>query len=243
MRVLLDPLIGYARRFLWRIKVAQARFSGRAAAGSLPFDWKAIPYNRIGIISRLLETAPGRSYLEIGCDANTTFHSVPTIDKVGVDPAAGGTLRMTSDDFFAQNKATFDVIFIDGLHIYEQAKKDLDNALKVVNPGGVILLHDLLPVTWLEQEVPRINATWTGDIWKLAFEYSRREDLVFQLVTADRGVGIVRKRANPDPKFTDIDDPAKLDFAYLLEHYRELPLVDFETFWEQEAAAATEASS
>ena len=33
---------------------------------------------------------------------------------------------MTSDEFFIQNKNTFDLIFIDGLHIYEQVIKDID---------------------------------------------------------------------------------------------------------------------
>ena len=43
--------------------------------------------------------------------------------KVGVDPVSGGTIRVTSDNFFRTNKEKFDCIFIDGLHKYAQVKK------------------------------------------------------------------------------------------------------------------------
>ena len=37
---------------------------------------------------------------------------------------------MTSDTFFKNNKDKFDVIFLDGLHTYEQTIKDINNAIK-----------------------------------------------------------------------------------------------------------------
>lgn len=41
-----------------------------------------------------------QSYLEIGCKDNSTFDRVKVAKKVGVDPNRGGTLRMTSDQYF-----------------------------------------------------------------------------------------------------------------------------------------------
>jgi len=49
---------------------------------------------------------------------------------------------MTSDTFFLKNKRTFDIIFIDGLHIYDQVKRDVLNSIKVLNKDGFILLYD-----------------------------------------------------------------------------------------------------
>ena len=39
----------------------------------------------------------------------------------------------------------FDIIFIDGLHEYDQVKKDIVNSLKFIDEKGFILIHDLLP--------------------------------------------------------------------------------------------------
>ena len=71
-----------------------------------------------------------KSYLEIGCFNNELFNYINCQKKVGVDPYSGGTIRKTSDDFFLKSKETFDCIFIDGLHVYHQVKKDIINSLK-----------------------------------------------------------------------------------------------------------------
>jgi hypothetical protein len=63
------------------------------------------------------------SYLEIGCSKNDNFNKMQLLfnstsrgNFIGVDPERGGTMRMTSDEFFEQNKLMFDLIFVDGLH-------------------------------------------------------------------------------------------------------------------------------
>ena len=50
---------------------------------------------------------------------------------------------MTSDKFFKDNEK-FDIIFIDGLHTFEQTIKDIDNSIKFLRDKGVILIHDCL---------------------------------------------------------------------------------------------------
>ena len=48
---------------------------------------------------------------------------------------------------------TFDVIFIDGLHLADQVEKDIDNALKFIKEDGFIILHDVNPPTeWHARE-------------------------------------------------------------------------------------------
>ena len=81
--------------------------------------------------------------------------NIPLINKIGVDPKNGGNVRETSDNFFKNNKKEFDVIFIDGLHVYEQCRKDIINSLKFLNRNGFIILHDMIPRSWLEENVPR----------------------------------------------------------------------------------------
>lgn len=54
-------------------------------------------------------------------------------------------LRMTSDKAYnvlQDYDQFFDFIFIDGLHTYDQLKKDLDNYSTIIKRGGVIACHD-----------------------------------------------------------------------------------------------------
>ncbi len=160
-------------------------------------------YNRIAFIVRALnkfKTNP--MYLEIGCDQNDVFNSIPVIhsNKIGVDPNSGGSHKMTSDDFFKQNDKSFDVIFIDGLHTYEQTQKDVINSLKILNTNGVIFIHDLLPGDKIDADRTRYLPGWSGDVWKVAIELSQSEGLDFKIVNIDTGVGILKKNENYEYK-------------------------------------------
>ena len=57
---------------------------------------------------------------------------------MGIDPVEGGTHKMTSDEFFYNNNDKFDIIFIDGLHQYEQVIKDVKNSLNCLTKNGII---------------------------------------------------------------------------------------------------------
>ena len=85
-------------------------------AKKLHYKWEETNGERIEIINHLIKKTDGINYLEIGCDKNVVFSQINCINKVGVDPNSGGTIRDTSDNFFKTNKQKFDVIFIDGLH-------------------------------------------------------------------------------------------------------------------------------
>lgn len=52
-------------------------------------------------------------------------------------------IRMTSDEAFERIKNNkYDFIFIDGLHTYDQLKKDLANYSTLIKKGGIISCHD-----------------------------------------------------------------------------------------------------
>ena len=110
----------------------------------MKYDWKDYP-SRISIIQRIIDYKKYNDYLEIGCDQDENFSQINIKNKVGVDPKSGGTLRMTSDEFFRTNRNKFEIIFLDGLHTYEQTIKDIKNSIKFLKRDGLIVVHDCLP--------------------------------------------------------------------------------------------------
>jgi len=163
---------------------------------------KKINYNfpknisRIDLIKKLIAKNDYQSYLEIGCDSDVLFNSINTKVKIGVDPVSGGNYKGTSDDFFASNISKFDCIFIDGLHEYEQVKKDIKNSISCLSNNGAILLHDCLPVSYAAQAVPRYKSSWNGDVWKAIVEVRTWGEVDVKTVLIDHGVSIIKKRKN-----------------------------------------------
>jgi predicted O-methyltransferase YrrM len=50
-----------------------------------------------------------------------------------------------SVEWLQQDRATYDLIFLDGLHEGQQLYRELPLALRRLNPAGMILLHDVFP--------------------------------------------------------------------------------------------------
>ena len=114
---------------------------------------------------------------------------------------------LTSDEFFKTVAPQVladgvDVVFIDGLHTFEQAYRDCMNSLQYLNPGGVILLHDCLPSSEAEavpalsyEEAWKINGPtwngfWVGDVWKAILVLrSQHADLQTCVLHCDHGIG------------------------------------------------------
>jgi len=131
------------------------------------------------------------SYLEIGVASGTTLQCISATEKVGVDPLplfntvklpkATSFYEMTSDDYFSSLEAEkkFDFIFLDGLHEFDQLLKDFINSLKHINPGGWILIDDVVPSDSISA-LPNIETSylargvgmnegypWHGDCYKI----------------------------------------------------------------------------
>jgi len=153
------------------------------------------------------------NYLEIGCDKDQSFSRIKIKNKVGVDPISGGTIRDTSDNFFKTNKDKFDIIFIDGLHHYEQVIHDIYNALDILNDNGHILVHDCLPRTIAHQAIPRYRGSWNGDVWKSIVELRTKNNLEVFTCEIDFGVGIIQKKNNTKLLDLKIDNFKNLKFS------------------------------
>lgn len=141
-------------------------------------------------VINLLSGGRYKNYLEIGVDGGTTFNAVEIAHKVGVDPhfkipesqLNGETYSTTSDDYFSKHAGRkFDCVFVDGLHTYEQSKRDFLNAWADLTPGGIIIIDDCDPADELAS-LPDLqkcregriaagtpdNNTWMGDVYKTA---------------------------------------------------------------------------
>ena len=167
---------------------------------------------RWDLVQLLIDKYKYTTYLEIGCDKDQSFSKIKIPYKVGVDPVSGGTIRKKSDNFVKTNKEKFDIIFIDGLHHYEQVIEDINNALNILNDDGHILVHDCLPRTIAHQAIPRYRGSWNGDVWKSIVELRTKSDLEVFTCEIDFGVGIVRKKNNNSLLKLNITDFKKLKF-------------------------------
>jgi SAM-dependent methyltransferase len=147
--------------------------------------------NRIDLINTFIRTRNYTRYLEIGCAGDTSFHGVSCKEKVGVDPARGGTLRMTSDEFFTLASEPFDIILVDGDHAHPQVHRDVGNGLRLLKPGGVLVMHDCLPPT-REHEGPG----FCGTAWRAFAKTRELPDLESYCLDLDWGVGIVERKRN-----------------------------------------------
>ena len=103
--------------------VKKAELENKFCETIININWYEILFNRISFIALATQLKNNCKYLEIGTDKNLCFNCIPVVDKTGVDPKSGGNVKKTSDEFFKDNKKMYDVIFIDGLHYFDQTRK------------------------------------------------------------------------------------------------------------------------
>ena len=187
-------------------------------------------FYRWDLIEYLIKKNNYKNYLEIGCDKNQLFSKVNIDNKIGVDPVSGGNVRKTSDDFFKENKSNFDIVFIDGLHTYEQVKKDILNSVNCLLDEGIILVHDCMPDSLGKQAVPRYKMQWNGDVWKAIVDLRQQENLEIYTCEIDQGIGVISKKKNTS--ILKLDKPInKLKFKDYYNNYKEyMRIISLEEF-------------
>ena len=152
---------------------------------------------RSEVNQKVLNLFENPSYLEIGVDNGETFHAVKASRKVAVDPEFKFDVSnkrsevvshereyhiLTSDQYFSSvNKMNerFDVIFIDGLHTFDQTLKDLLNAFMCLKDNGIIIVDDVFPTSYAASlpslellhrylaSIGSSDSTWMGDVFRL----------------------------------------------------------------------------
>lgn len=175
---------------------------------------------RAELINHLIRTYGYETYLEIGlANPERNFNHIVAPHKESVDPKGKPTYRMKSDDFFKRNKKTYDIIFVDGLHLWQQAKRDIENSLNVLNENGIIVVHDTNPECEEIQRTNQNRGRWTGDVWKaVAWLRMTRIDLTIETVKIETGCSLIY------PGYQElIAEKKKLEYQDL-ENNRELYL-------------------
>lgn len=149
-------------------------------------------HERLNALARINSAS---KYLEVGVERGATFARVNVPYKVGVDPkfefdvreyADGQTVfhEVTSDCFFsglAPAHGPFDLIYLDGLHTFDQTFRDFCASLRYSHAATIWLLDDTHPSGWLAA-IPNLpvarrlnwllgreNADWMGDVFKVVF--------------------------------------------------------------------------
>jgi hypothetical protein len=199
---------------------------------------------RSAVVQQVLNLFEQPDYLEIGVDQGKSFQSLSAARKVAVDPAFKFVPppntrfveyhSVISDEYFASYcpiGRSFDVVYIDGLHTFEQTLRDLLNAALRLTPDGVIIVDDVLPVSYhsaipsLDQAFqvrdhlaagnPALKAdnTWMGDVYKLAFFIQTfMQQFSYATVQENHGQLIVWPSVRP---IADVGQRSVLDIALL----------------------------
>ena len=121
-------------------------------------------------------------YLEIGVQTGKSL-KLASCTAIGVDPMPRPNiklsrkqtiLRMTSDQFFknfAQKHlhTSPDLVFIDGMHLFEFVLRDFINVEKYAADNTLIVIDDIYPGHPTQANRERKTRAWTGDVWKIVF--------------------------------------------------------------------------
>ena len=161
---------------------------------------------RFDIINLLIDRCNAKKYLEIGVEDGDNINAIKCDLKHGVDPASrNATHHQTSDEFFDMLRSDYkyNVVFVDGLHVADQAERDIVNALDHLHADGYIVVHDCNPPTaWHQRSHDEARKTgfrkWNGDVYKAIVKLrATRNDIDVVVVDTDWGCGVIRKVA-PD---------------------------------------------
>ncbi len=174
-----------------KLKVPPAPIVAKASCAKEVVDMRAERINRI------IRLSGSKRYLEIGVAFGTTFFDVDALQKVAVDPNLRFDFRsmadarthfhpLTSDSFFERyDGKPFDVIYLDGLHTYDQTSRDFFNSLRVAHAKTIWLFDDTVPND-ADSALPdqglcyhrramegNPDPSWMGDVYKTVLLISR----------------------------------------------------------------------
>lgn len=204
-------------------------------------------------VNALLRGLGGTRYLEVGVSRGTTFTEIRADTKVAVDPkfrfdtaAASGPgityHEITSDDYFVNHaQGVFDVIFLDGLHRFEQTFRDVCASMRHAHAGTVWLIDDTVPLdiysthrnqrqaVRYRKEAGGESGAWHGDIYKVVFAVANFFPNLSYATIEDRGnpQTLLWKmpRADFSPKIDSLEAISRMDWFELQTRMRDLRLM------------------
>lgn len=228
----------------------------------IPIVSKPTSANKVTIetINFLASTYQANKYLEIGVKAGGVFFHIDMERKVGVDPVFQFEecvfsderrvfFRELSDAFFERlkrdsavlpvafhdlgGKPTFDIIFIDGMHTFEQCFRDFQNSLAFAHDSTIWVLDDTVPSDPFSslpnyefsiacrQAAGIADKPWHGDVFKIVFAiHDFYPDFSYCTRMAGNPQTVVWRATNGKRKqlFTSIEQISCLDYFKMLEY-------------------------
>lgn len=215
------------------------------------------------LINRYISRYGFQNYLEIGVSEGETFEKINAPLKHAVDTQFkyNFTEKMTdkshyfqksSDEYFLSDErlSEIDIVYLDGLHTFEQTLKDLLNVCAHSRHRALIIIDDVDPIDWFsslndqsetykyrrEHLGERIHYAWNGDVFKLipfvhdflpSFDYvSFRADGALRTMVWKSTKHQIRQQL-----FGDLEKISRLDYRSLeklMPYYFEKNLPDIE---------------
>jgi hypothetical protein len=180
------------------------------------------------------------TYVEIGVHSGCSLAAV-NVDTLAlcIDPdpllkthtlSGSRFFRLTSTDFFRNHDLRaelggnpVDFALIDGLHLFEQVLEDFCNLERFMSDGGIIAIHDTVPLNRETSTRERTTEFYTGDVWKIVpFLRRHRPDVdMVTVATAPSGLTLLRgldAQYNHSQLFTLVENFAVLEFEYFEAH-------------------------
>jgi hypothetical protein len=202
-------------------------------------------------LEALARTNDAKTYLEIGVSKGNTFLNATFFElRHGVDPklqgdtAAYGSdsvcfFEMTSDDFFvnhADPKQEYDIVFLDGLHTFEQTFRDFccsqahshDRTIWLiddVNPTDIFSAHRDQRLAYRYRERHGLpGKAWHGDVFKVVFAiHDFFPNLSYRTIVGKgnpQTVVIRRQRHEFAPVFGDFEQISRMNYYDFAESRR-----------------------
>ena len=200
-------------------------------------DWPSDPTelpDYYGLLARLHRHLGPATYVEIGVAGGISLGcALPETRVVGIDPSPEPSaleahpravvFAAASDDVFAHHDLStvlggaVDLAFVDGMHLFEFALRDLAHLQPHLSDDAVVLVHDCLPPDAACAARERSTVAWAGDVWKavLCLVESVTGAEVHCLDVPPTGLAMVRGLAGAEPMAPHLDR--------WQEAYRELP--------------------
>lgn len=185
------------------------------------------------------------TYLEVGVARGFTLEAVKAPTRTGVDPRPQFSLQHlpaglsvfvgTSDDFFAtlDPDETFDLVFLDGLHTYQQTYRDLIHSLHHTTPAGVIMIDDVVPIddvsamsdqqeSYAERQRRGLAGTqWQGDVFRMiTLVRDHHPELEIRTIVGTGNAQTVVWKASADSNSTAVSD--EIVASYLNVSYQDV---------------------
>jgi len=193
-----------------------------------------------------------RTYIEVGVQEGNTFND-PALDslpvKIAVDPKfmfdisdgqrANGReyYQCSSDRYFTEfhpSNQSLDLVYLDGLHTFDQTYRDFCNTLCYASWSTIWLIDDVLPLSLAQAEpdlgranelkraIGEDHGWWMGDVYKIvAAIHDYYPSLSFGLLSDGNNapgqlVVWFEKRSNFKPFFSSIGEISSLGYQDFL---------------------------